>query len=269
MTVENLPTPTVESLRARLNQHRAWFERGDAGGVQLDLDGRASEASKGREAAAALLTVARDTANELFLRNVRLRGLSFADADLAGALLTGAHLNEVDLTGARLDGADLGGATLTAVRLGNASAVGAELGDYWYDCSAEELRAPSSNVVKTEIYRTPLVGAVFDGADMLGVEFHRCDLRRVSFAGANLKRAVFVRCDLRDADLTGANLARARLFDCRLAGVRGVPATVDEVNAEVYDGASHAGMSSSVDALAAVPVSPGEFLDGLRAGRWR
>jgi len=109
-----------------------------------------------------------------------------ADADLAGANLTGAYLWSADLSRANLTGADLVGASLT------------------------------------EAY---LVGADLTGAVLTQVGLYEADLTGAVLVGASLTEAYLREANLSGADLTNATLTEARLFGADLDGVIGADFT--------------------------------------------
>jgi uncharacterized protein YjbI with pentapeptide repeats/RimJ/RimL family protein N-acetyltransferase len=121
-----------------------------------------------------------------------LRGrTSFRGADLAGANLKGAIVQEVDFTGANLTGAN-------ATHLRGLGRFGADSVEF--------------------------DGASLRYADLTGSHFRDSSFVNVDFTRADLREVVFNSTDLRDADFTGADLYRTRFNLCERKGALGLPA---------------------------------------------
>jgi hypothetical protein len=114
-----------------------------------------------------------------------------ADADLRGAVLTGADLADADLRGAVLTGADLADADLRGAVLTDADLTGAVLAD-------------------AVLTGADLTGAVLTDADLTGAVLTGAVLRGAVLRGAVLRGAVLRGAVLRDAVLTGADLRGAK-----------------------------------------------------------
>jgi hypothetical protein len=112
--------------------------------------------------------------------------LDLHNADLQGAVLTGAQLQGAVLTGAQLQGAVLSGAQLQGARLTGARLQGAVLD------SAQ------------------LQGAFLAGARLQGAVLDSAQLQGAFLAGAQLEGAILVSAHLQSAVLTGAQLEGAR-----------------------------------------------------------
>jgi uncharacterized protein YjbI with pentapeptide repeats len=123
---------------------------------------------------------------------------------LAGATLTGAHLERALLSGSSLDGADLFKAHLNAADLEGASLRGAGL--------------LLANLNDTVLWGANLEGARLYGANLEGAALKGANLKDAGLTGANLKDAGLHGAVMRGADLTGANLEGAGLEGANLEG---------------------------------------------------
>lgn len=123
---------------------------------------------------------------------------------LAGATLTGAHLERSLLTGANLEGADLFKAQLSAADLEGASLRGAGL--------------LLANLNDTVLWGANLEGARLYGANLEGAALKAANLKDAGLTGANLKDTGLHGAVLTGADLTGANLEGAGLEGANLEG---------------------------------------------------
>ncbi|HKO29197.1 MAG TPA: pentapeptide repeat-containing protein, partial [Solirubrobacteraceae bacterium] len=123
---------------------------------------------------------------------------------LAGATLTGAHLERALLSGSSLDGADLFKAHLNAADLEGTSLRGAGL-----------LLADLNDTV---LWGANLEGARLYGANLEGAALKGANLKNAGLTGANLKDAGLHGAVMRGADLTGANLEGAGLEGANLEG---------------------------------------------------
>jgi uncharacterized protein YjbI with pentapeptide repeats len=110
-------------------------------------------------------------------------------ADLKGANLGDANLEDADLSNANLAGAKLGDADLVGVNLGSAKLGGAGLWD------------------------TNMEGAYLHGADLGGANLENANLKGANLEGANLKGANLHGAKLEGAKLEGANLKGAIMPD--------------------------------------------------------
>jgi uncharacterized protein YjbI with pentapeptide repeats/membrane protein implicated in regulation of membrane protease activity len=123
---------------------------------------------------------------------------------LAGATLTGAHLERALLTGSNLEGADLFKAHLNAADLEGANLRGAGL--------------LLANLNDTVLWGANLEGARLYGANLEGAALKGANLKDAGLTGANLKDAGLHGAVLAGADLTGANLEGAGLEGANLEG---------------------------------------------------
>lgn len=199
----------VEILAAYVREHAPWPTRGAgrAGNGARPGAGSAGGSGHGGETRsrpptdvqAALTVLGRrqlqqDTDAPLFL----------SYSGLAGATLTGAHLERALLSGSSLDGADLFKAHLTAADLEGASLRGAGL--------------LLANLNDTVLWGANLEGARLYGANLEGAALKGANLKDAGLTGANLKDAGLHGAVMRGADLTGANLEGAGLEGANLEG---------------------------------------------------
>jgi uncharacterized protein YjbI with pentapeptide repeats len=195
----------VEILAAYVREHAPWPTRGTgrAGNGARPGPG-AGHAGETRprpptDVQAALTVLGRrqleqDTDAPLFL----------SYSGLAGATLTGAHLERALLSGASLDGADLFKAHLNAADLEGASLRGAGL--------------LLANLNDTVLWGANLEGARLYGANLEGAALKGANLKDAGLTGVNLKDAGLHGAVMRGADLTGANLEGAGLEGANLEG---------------------------------------------------
>jgi uncharacterized protein YjbI with pentapeptide repeats/membrane protein implicated in regulation of membrane protease activity len=201
--------PIVEILAAYVREHAPWPTRGSgrAGNGARPGTGSAAGGSHSAEARsrpptdvqAALTILGRrlleqDTDAPLFL----------SYTGLAGATLTGAHLERALLSGSSLEGADLFKAHLTAADLEGASLRGAGL-----------LLASLDDTV---LWGANMEGARLYGANLEGAALKGANLKDAGLTGANLKDAGLHGAVMTGADLTGANLEGAGLEGANLEG---------------------------------------------------
>jgi uncharacterized protein YjbI with pentapeptide repeats/membrane protein implicated in regulation of membrane protease activity len=130
--------------------------------------------------------------------------ISLSRTALAGATLTGAHLERALLSGANLEGADLFKAHLNAADLEGANLRNAGL-----------LLASLNDTV---LWGVNAEGARLYGASLEGAALKGANLKSAGLTGANLKDAGLHSADLSGADLTGANLEGAGLEGANLEG---------------------------------------------------
>ena len=146
------------------------------------------------------------------MRQARLIEADMEGASLVEAILDEANLGSADLTGARLIGASLVAASLynanlTEADFSVATMTGANLREakldrtslYWADLSAADMDG---------IYYPDarLYGAVLIGTDLTGAHMHGADLRGAVLYGADLRGAYLGWSDLTNATLWDANL---------------------------------------------------------------
>ena len=144
--------------------------------------------------------------------------LNLRGADLRGANLIGAKLDEepspnVDLLGTDLSVVNLRGADLRGANLSGAILLGADLSEA--DLTGAKLR-------EAKLIRANLTKAKLIRADLAITYLFRVTLRSDLF-GVNLKGAPRFEVKLRKADLSGANLTEADLSEANFEG-----ATIDE-----------------------------------------
>lgn len=134
----------------------------------------------------------------------RLNGADLRGARLAGADLQETHLDRAQLEGARLEGSELSVAHLREAQLGPACLRGASL--YFVDMRGASLE--SADLQGAGIQNGCPAGANIRGgwlqcADLGYAQMYGVDLRSASLAGANLAWAKFQGAILYDADLRG------------------------------------------------------------------
>jgi uncharacterized protein YjbI with pentapeptide repeats len=130
--------------------------------------------------------------------------VGLAHTALAGATLTGAHLERALLSGSNLEGADMFKAHLNAADLEGASLRGAGL--------------LLANLNDTVLWGANLEGARLYGANLEGAALKGANLKDAGLTGASLKDAGLHGAILAGADLTGANLEGAGLEGANLEG---------------------------------------------------
>ena len=188
---ENHP-PIIEIVAAYVREHAPWPVRATGGGPE-------ARQRPGTDVQAALTILGRrvlDYDNDA--------AISLSHTALAGATLTGAHLERALLTGAHLEGADLFKAHLTSADLEEANLRGAGL-----------LLANLNDAV---LWSANLEGARLYGANLEGAALKGANLKDAGLTGANLKDAGLHGAILSGADLTGANLEGAGLEGANLEG---------------------------------------------------
>jgi uncharacterized protein YjbI with pentapeptide repeats len=130
--------------------------------------------------------------------------IALSHTALAGATLTGAHLERALLSGANLEGADLFKAHLGAADLEGASLRSAGL--------------LLANLNDTVLWGANLEGARLYGANLEGAALKGANLKNAGLTGANLKDAGLHGAVLSGADLTGGSLEGAGLEGANLEG---------------------------------------------------
>src|SRR5229473_3600943 len=182
-------------------------------------------------------------------RIIDLRG-----ADLSGANLIAAYLNEADLSRAILSEADLSGAYLDEANLGGAYLRGAILGGAILrgaNLSGANLRGfnlgganlGGANLGGANLSRADLHGADLHGADLFGADLHGADLSGADLFGADLHKANLVGAGLHGANLVVADLNAADLNEAYLNGATITPEQLDKAKsltgAVMPDGLKH------------------------------
>jgi uncharacterized protein YjbI with pentapeptide repeats len=201
--------PIVEILAAYVREHAPWPTRGSgrAGNGARPGTVTAAGAAHGGEARSRPPTDVQAALTVLGRRSVEQdtdAPLFLSYAGLAGATLTGAHLERALLSGSSLDGADLFKAHLTAADLEGASLRGAGL--------------LLANLNDTVLWGANMEGARLYGANLEAAALKGANLKDAGLTGANLKDAGLHGAALTGADLTGANLEGAGLEGANLEG---------------------------------------------------
>ncbi len=153
-------------------------------------------------------------------------------ANLAGAILEEANLERANLEGAflkraNLEGANLRGAYLEEAFLERANLEGANLrGAYLEEAFLERANLKRAFLVGANLKRAFLVGANLEranlkGANLAGAFLQWADIERANLVGANLEGA-----NLEGANLEGANLGWANLGWANLVGANFIDANV-------------------------------------------
>ncbi|MBV9606404.1 MAG: pentapeptide repeat-containing protein [Solirubrobacterales bacterium] len=198
--------PIIEILAAFVREHAPWPARGSGRAGNGARPGAAAAGHGGEtrsrpptDVQAALTVLGRrrleqDTDAPLFLSYTAL----------AGATLTGAHLERAMLSGTNLEGADLFKAHLNTADLEGASLRGAGL--------------LLANLNDTVLWGANLEGARLYGANLEGAALKGANLKDGGLTGANLKDAGLHGAVLSGADLTGANLEGTGLEGANLEG---------------------------------------------------
>lgn len=159
------------------------------------------------------------------------RTLSFHDRDLRCARLAGADLRRVDfarsdLSGADLTGARLDGATFNRTPLVSAVFDGAQLQD-----SSFVTNPPADKKFPpTLLTGASLVKAQLQRANLEGVNLERADLYGAQLQEANLKEAKLSGAYLINATLDGADLTRTTLREAQLRGAAFRPAASEDAD---------------------------------------
>jgi uncharacterized protein YjbI with pentapeptide repeats len=112
--------------------------------------------------------------------------VDLSQAELAGAELSGAYLNEADLSGANLSGANLGGAYLFAANLSGANLSGAALG------------------------RAALIQTILEGADLTGCRVYGISAWDLKLHGAVQKNLIITAYG--EPEITADNLEVAQFI---------------------------------------------------------
>ncbi|MEB3163030.1 MAG: pentapeptide repeat-containing protein [Prochlorothrix sp.] len=139
-------------------------------------------------------------------RQVSLRNVNLAQAQLAFI-----NLDQADLWGINFREAQLAGANLVRVDLSNAVLVGANL--------------LGASLLSARLVRANLEGALLSGADLRATNLKQANLRNAScvgidLSGADLREANLTDINLKDANLRGANLLNAKWDRADLEGAQ-------------------------------------------------
>ena len=138
------------------------------------------------------------------LTSTWVQGGDFIEADLRGADLQGAYLENTNLVRAKLQGANLTGTRLWNADLADADAPGAIL----------ELAVLQS----AELASTQLQGANLSGANLRNANIISTRLQGADLSGANLRNANIISTRLQGADLSHADLRNAKITSTQLQG---------------------------------------------------
>lgn len=145
--------------------------------------------------AASILLAADPAWRPEFQRNYKdFSGAHFAEAQWNGICLAGLSLQLADLSGAQLMGASLDQSIIV------------------------EADFIAANLVNASLEKTLANGAVFDGANLHGANLTNIVLESASLVDADLRSCELHSANLRCADLTGAILCRANLSEAKFAG---------------------------------------------------
>lgn len=128
------------------------------------------------------------------------RGANFTRANMSGARLAGADLQEAHFEEAGLEGAELSDAWLTAATLYSA-------------------RLERASLAGAILIGANLANAALQGAELSGAKLYGADLRGAGLQAAGLTFAHLHGARLQDADLEAADLYQARLLGADLANV--------------------------------------------------
>lgn len=169
-----------------------------------------------------------------------MSGCDFADADIAGAVLTGCVMRDVQFTGTCLQDARLTGCRLIRSRFANVDMRDAvfencsfiddegHVGAQFAFSRLEQTRFDRCDLSFAKYDRSALFAIELDACNMRGAAFHKADFGR-SFGRTLVKTAATMRgCNLEfadlngvrmpDCDLSGSNFREAVLFDADLEG---------------------------------------------------
>ncbi len=151
------------------------------------------------------------------LDGATLEGAQLADANLDGAILASANLSGADLANASLYGADLTGAILYA-DLSGADLIRANLNNaYLIDADLSRAQLVGAHLDYAELADANLSRANLFLANLSGADFSDANLTAATLSGATLSGA-----DLGHADLTAVNLAGVNLSGADLLGAKGL-----------------------------------------------
>jgi hypothetical protein len=118
-------------------------------------------------------------------------GVTYDEADLRGAELSGVDVNDLDFSrGVTLYGADLTGAVIIHSTIGSSNAGTANLTRAWFGgCFLNGLNLIDAKLSSATFPTTRLSGCQFAGADLSGTDFAEAQLYECDFAGDRLVRA--------------------------------------------------------------------------------
>jgi uncharacterized protein YjbI with pentapeptide repeats len=158
--------------------------------------------------------------------------------------LSGADLSGADLSRANLEEADLSGADLSRANLEEANLTGADLSEpYLGAANLSEPHLGAANLSDANLRGAHLLGADLTNADLSEPNLSYAFLREATLGNADLSYGYLREADLRDAflleaDLRGADLSRADLSEANLNGAQGVTEEQLEEQAKTLEGAT-------------------------------
>lgn len=187
------------------------------------------------------------------LDGATLNGANLADADLWHASLVGASLVAVDLSRAYLIETNLERVDLGNSVLSDASLQGAVLSAARLDNAVLiEAQLLGTNLVAAslncaQLFAVDLSGSNLEGAQLTHANLERANLRHANLTSANLELADLTNARLHGTDLTGAKLDGAKLYGADLIGIRLDGAHYDEqtIWPEGFDPIAHGAILTS------------------------
>jgi uncharacterized protein YjbI with pentapeptide repeats len=160
------------------------------------------------------------------LRGATLNRAFMQQAQLDGAQLQGARLDGAQLQGARLNGAQLQGASLNRAQFQGASLNRAQLQGAWLNraqlqgASLEEAQLQGAFLREAQLQGASLSWARMQGAMLYGAQLQGASLIEAQLQGASLAEAQLQGAFLREAQLQGASLSWARMQGAMLYGAQ-------------------------------------------------
>lgn len=136
------------------------------------------------------------------LEGIAIPAAYLVEADLAGANLKKAELEEADLRSVNLSDAVLNNANLSRSNLRGANLSNAE---------AETAKFSAADLRKANLSNADLYQADFSGANIRAANLRRAKLDNANFSGANLLYANLTEAFFDGANLSGADLSWAHL----------------------------------------------------------
>lgn len=172
-------------------KHMSWVASGGRNGKQIVFN--KIDMRNGPSLAAKRLTAAKATET------------TFAEMDLRGLEMQGAHLEKSDFRKCQMQNTDLRGSNFRETLFN------------WADLSKANLNPLSFKKQDGIEYHVP---CNFEKASMRHVVFAGARLMEAKFKGADLSFADFTNCDLRKADFTSADTTGAKFDDAAIDGAR-------------------------------------------------
>ncbi len=154
------------------------------------------------------------------LKRADLSGAHLKKADLEQTGLKGANLSGADMEEANLEQTDLSGAVLIVANLSGANLSQADISR----ANLTEALLATAHLNEANLHQADLHGANLEGAEMIGVNLTGADLRGAILIVTNLIEANLKGAILREANLEGADLIEANLqgVDLSRANLKGV-----------------------------------------------